>query len=305
MSVPALAVDDVSVRYGGRQALASVSFAIAPGDVFGLLGANGAGKSTLIRALVGRVATARGRIRIAGLPPCREASRRIGIAPQEIALYPRLTVRENLGAFARLAGLDRATTTAAVRDAAEATGLDPRLDERVERLSGGWKRRVNVAAAVTHRPALLILDEPTAGCDAAARAALHAAIRTLAAAGVGVLLTTHDMEEAERLCDRVGFLIDGRIATQGAPHALVAARFGGRVEFTLAFDERPSERNAAALRDAGYRDAPCGRVWRRLAPASDALAADAAGDMPGLRERRIRAPGLDTLARAVLTEGAA
>ncbi|MFN0192549.1 MAG: ABC transporter ATP-binding protein, partial [Aestuariivirga sp.] len=174
-----------------------LSLEVAAGQIYGLLGPNGAGKTTLIRSICGRVTPYDGSIAIAGKPNAqRSALRRIGLVPQEIALYHYLTIRENLSVFGRLSGLSRAETQHAIDWVVEAAGLAQRVDERVEILSGGWRRRVNIAAAILHHPALLILDEPTVGVDVEAREGLHELITELSRTGMGVLLTTHDMEQA-------------------------------------------------------------------------------------------------------------
>ncbi len=206
--------------------LTGVSLTVRPREVHCLLGANGAGKTTLIRTVLGRVRPRSGRI--------ERAPGGIGLVPQDIALFPRLTARENLAVFGRLAGLRRAVLAERVGEAARATGIEARLDQRVATLSGGWKRRVNIAAAILHRPGLLILDEPLAGVDPAARARLHEVIGALAAGGMGILMTTHDIAEAQAACGHAAILAGGRIVRAGPIARLLEERFGGRLALILA-----------------------------------------------------------------------
>jgi ABC-2 type transport system ATP-binding protein len=220
----------------------------------------------------------------------------VGLAPQEIALYPSLTIRENLEVFGRLSGLTRSETSLAVDEACEAAHLVERLDERVEHLSGGWKRRVNIAAAILHRPVLLILDEPTVGVDVDARNALHRLIQTLSDRGMGVLLITHDLHQAELLCARVGFLLNGILAPQGPPKALLDAAFDGQAEFIIDFPQILSTEHATMLQQAGFAPAGSGLSWHLVGHRSlGHLAAELerAGLKP--REMHFRQPGLDSL----------
>lgn len=299
----ALSVSGLSVSYGDREVLRSLNIKVGAGEIFGLLGPNGAGKTTLIRTICGRVRPTNGSIAIAGLPPGRAALRCIGLVPQEIALYSHLSIRENLVLFGRLSGLDRAATDAAIKWAGDAAALTERLDERVERLSGGWKRRVNIAAAILHRPALLILDEPTVGVDVDARNGLHEVILQLSAAGMGVLLATHDLDQAETLCATVGFLHDGVVAPQGSPRALIDRTFGSSKEIVLELRQAPSPEQSATLVRAGFGPSAGGQTWSMLGPVENrssadlALALDSAGI--ATREIRFREPGLDSLFSAL------
>lgn len=304
----ALLVTGLRVSYGDRDVLRGLDIRVGRGEIYGLLGPNGAGKTTLIRTLCGRIRPSSGTIAIAGLPPVRDALRRIGLVPQEIALYPHLNVRENLTLFGRLSGLDRAATEAAIGWASEAAALSSRLDERIDILSGGWKRRVNIAAAILHRPALLILDEPTVGVDVDARNGLHDVILQLSRAGMGVLLATHDLDQAEILCSTVGFLLDGVVAPQGNPRALIEATFGDSKEIVLELRQPPSQQQSAALVRAGFAASGSGQSWSMLGPVENRSSADLSGalDRAGIatREIRFREPGLDSLF-TTLSRGAA
>lgn len=226
--IPILAVEGLEVRFGQRQVLRGLHLAIGPGEIFGLLGPNGAGKTTLIRTICGRVTPSAGSATIAGHRAGRRAAlNHIGLVPQELALYMHLTVQENLVAFGRLSGLRRRDTNKAVAWALDAARLRERANDRVDILSGGWKRRVNIAAAILHNPSLLILDEPTVGVDVDARNELQDVIRDLSHSGMAVLLATHDLDQAETLCKTVGFLRDGVIDPLGTPRDLIGEVFGG------------------------------------------------------------------------------
>ncbi|CTQ49461.1 ABC transporter ATP-binding protein [Jannaschia donghaensis] len=216
-----LRLNAVRTSYGDRDVLRGVTLTVAPGEVHCLLGENGAGKTTLIRTVLGRVPAQAGRV--------ETVPGGIGLVPQQIALFPGLTAAENLSIFARLAGVAKPAIAARVANVAEACGIAGCAGEIVGTLSGGWQRRVNIAAALLHRPALLILDEPTAGIDVEARATIHRLIRRLAADGIGVLMTTHDLPEAEAVCTHVALLSEGRIACAGPVAEVLRARFGGKL----------------------------------------------------------------------------
>lgn len=290
----ALEVRDLHAAYGRTPILDRIDLTIGCGEIFGLLGRNGAGKTTLVRAICGRLRPLRGEIRVAGKAGARD---RIGLVPQEIALYPHLTIRENLQLFGRLSGLSRRDTDLALDDVVRATGLEHRRSERVATLSGGWKRRVNLAAALLHRPDLLILDEPMAGIDLEARRQLDAVIRALQQTGMGILLITHDLAEAESLCSRVGFLQNGILAPQGAPRDLLQAAFGTRVEMILDFRTDLSEADRQALTRLGFRPSHDDQWTLTAEDPASTLPAELtrAGIAPA--EMRFRRPGLESLFR--------
>ena len=216
---PLLAVEELVCSYGARRAVDGASFGIRRGEIFGLLGPNGAGKTTTLCCLAGLRRGFEGRITIDGRPfaPARSGSdrARLGSVPQELALYAELTARENLRFFGRMSGLDGAVLDAAVARGLALAGLADRADDRVESFSGGMKRRLNLAAGDLHEPDLLLLDEPTAGVDPQSRNHVFEALEGLRRDGRTLLYTTHYMEEAERLCDRLAILDAGRIVAQG------------------------------------------------------------------------------------------
>lgn len=289
---PVLQIDALCVSYGGPDVLSEVSFTIAAGEAHCLLGANGAGKTTLIRAIAGRVRPRSGRV--------VRADRGIGLVPQDIALFPGLTVAENLEVFARLAGLGRAESRRRLQETADATGLTPRRTEIVSTLSGGWKRRVNIAAALLHRPGLLILDEPTAGVDIAARAELHALMRGLLAGGIGILMTTHDMAEAEAVCSHVIVLNNGRVLDQGPVGDLLARRLGPKLSLSLTLEAGPDAAESALLVRLGFDEVASGPTMpvedERGGLAAVAMARDAGIKLRGFRIQR---RGLTDLSRGL------
>ncbi len=230
---PLLACDGLVKTYGDRRVVDAVSFSVAPGETYGLLGPNGAGKTTTISIVAGILGAEAGTVRVAGhdVSPGNAGSRAaIGLVPQEIALYPDLSGRENLRFFGRLQGLKGTALKSRVDEVLEVVGLGDRAGDALEEYSGGMKRRCNIAAGMLHRPRLLILDEPTVGVDPQSRNAILAAVEQLAVEGMAVLYTTHYMEEAERLCDRVGILDDGVLVAEGTRDDLVEASGLGEEE---------------------------------------------------------------------------
>jgi len=219
---PPIEARDLVKSFGGRPALDGVTLSLFPGEILGLLGPNGAGKTTLVRSVVGRARPDAGRLRVFGLSPIDpEASTLRGWVPQEIALYPLLSPRENLYSFGRYQGLSESDLPAEAARSLEWAALTERADERTDRLSGGMKRRLNIAAGTIHRPRLLLLDEPTVGVDPQSRERIYAMIEELRARGVSILYTTHYMEEAERLCDRIAIIDHGKIIAEGTKEELV------------------------------------------------------------------------------------
>jgi ABC-2 type transport system ATP-binding protein len=217
-----LEIRDLVKSFGERRALAGASLELRPGEILGLLGPNGAGKTTLVRSVVGRVRPQAGTVRVFGRPPDDpESKARVGYVTQEIALYPLLSPAENLGAFGRFQGLRGEALATAVEEGLRWTGLAERARERTERLSGGMKRRLNIAAGTIHAPRMLLLDEPTVGVDPQSRERIYGMIDELRRSGVSILYTTHYMEEAERLCDRIAIIDNGRVIAMGTKDELV------------------------------------------------------------------------------------
>jgi ABC-2 type transport system ATP-binding protein len=215
---PAVAVSNLRKRFGEVQALGGISFQVAAGEIYGLLGPNGAGKSTTIGVLCGLVTPDAGSARLNGLDVVQqpvEARRTLGVVPQEVALYRELSARDNLAFFGRLYGLRGAELRARIDDMLARVALGDRAREPVERYSGGMMRRLNIAAGVLHRPRVVLLDEPTVGLDPQTRINILDLVRTIAREGAAVVYTTHYMDEAERLCDRIAIMDHGTILAEG------------------------------------------------------------------------------------------
>ena len=223
-----LVLSHVVKRYGERVAVDDLSLEVRPGEILGLLGPNGAGKSTTMHVAVGLLRPDAGQVKIGshGAPDAPSARRRLGLAPQSLAVYDLLTADENLRFFGRLYGLSGTALDARVAAALDFAGLHERRRDRVDTYSGGMKRRLNIAAAVLHEPELVLLDEPTVGVDPQSRNAIFEAIERLRADGRTLVYSTHYMEEAVRLCDRVAIIDGGRVLALDTVRGLIAAHGG-------------------------------------------------------------------------------
>ncbi len=224
-----LEVEAMVKRFGAVTAVDGISLALQSGECVGLLGPNGAGKSTLIRAIAGRVIPDAGRVSVFGAEAGSQAARAaLGWVPQDLALYPRLSVMENLRSFGRYHGLSGKKLEQAVARCLAWAALEDRAGELTRNLSGGMKRRLNMAAGLIHEPRLMLLDEPTVGVDPQSRNRIFEMIEALRAQGMTIIYTTHYMEEAERLCDRIAIVDHGRIIALGTKEALVHNSFASR-----------------------------------------------------------------------------
>jgi len=233
-----VSIDNLVVNYGARAALRGVSLEVCEREVFGVLGPNGGGKSTLFKTLATMLSPASGAARIAGFDVDRQSTevrRRIGVVFQSQSLDKKLTVAENLRAQGHFHGVSGAALTARMDEAMNRLGLADRRNELVESLSGGLRRRVEIAKGLLHRPAVLLMDEPSTGLDPGARRDLWRYIKELRdVQGVTVLLTTHLLDEADR-CDRLALLHEGKLVAAGSPGEL-KARIGGDVVTLEAVD---------------------------------------------------------------------
>ena len=212
-------------RFGDLHAVNDVSLYIDPGETYGLLGPNGAGKTTTISILTGLLEPDEGSVTVAGTairPRSTEGKRDIGLVPQDLAIYPDLTAEENLRFFASLYGLSKHETRSRIDEVLDVIGLADRRKDRISTYSGGMKRRLNIGIGLLHKPRLLVLDEPTVGVDPQSRNAILESVESLSGEGMAVLYTTHYMEEAERLCDRIGIIDSGRVIAEGTTQQLVA-----------------------------------------------------------------------------------
>jgi ABC-2 type transport system ATP-binding protein len=302
---PILQVDAVRHAFGPHEVLKGVSLEVRAGEIYALLGPNGAGKTTLVRAICGRIKPSGGEVRLVGRDPYLDGEARaaLGLAPQALALYQQLTVLENLQTFASLAGLKGGAVAGAVDRAMAVTQTAEQARSLVRTLSGGYQRRVNIAAAILAGPKLLVLDEPTVGVDMQAREAIAEALRRLKADGVGVLLVTHDLDQAQRFADRVGFLRAGEKVLEGAPAALIADAFGDRMEVEVDIVEPAPE---AVLAAEGLARAAEPGAWVCLAADGYGLAARIAAQLTSkgveVAEVRVRRPSLSHLFARVVEQ---
>jgi ABC-2 type transport system ATP-binding protein len=273
---PAVGTDGVVVQasglrkaYGDITAVDDVDLHIAAGETYGLLGPNGAGKTTTISMISGLLEPDAGEVLVDGQRLTTRsvaAKAAIGLVPQELAIYPDLTGRENLAFFGKLYGMAGRALSSRVAEILEVIGLTDRADDHTSAYSGGMQRRLNVGVGLLHRPKLLILDEPTVGVDPQSRNAILESIEQLADEGMAVLYTTHYMEEAQRLCDRVGIIDRGQIRAEGTSRELVAL---------------VGESDQVRLTATGPLDA----------------AASAVGQLAGVESARARDGGLDVMAK--------
>ncbi len=227
-----LSVDRLVKRYGDKTAVDGLSFHIECGECYGLLGPNGAGKTTTLRCCLGLTAPDSGTIRVLGesVPPRgREARARIGVVPQFDNLDPDFSIAENFLVYGRYFGLEDAMIRSRIPELLEFAGLTGKGNAAIRTLSGGMKRRLTLARALVNDPDLLVLDEPTTGLDPQARHLIWDRLKRLLAAGKTILLTTHFMDEAERLCDRLAIVDGGRLIVEGAPRTLIAERIEPQV----------------------------------------------------------------------------
>lgn len=283
-SGPVVKVVDLVKRFGNFTAVDGLSFSVKRGECFGLLGPNGAGKSTTLRLVLGLLAPSSGSIELVGEPvPARalEARQRVGVVPQADALDPDFTVLENLRVYGRYFGLGGRALEARLPGLLAFAGLEQRGDAAITALSGGMKRRLAIARALVNDPDVLFLDEPTTGLDPQARHLVWDRLKRLVAQGKTIVLTTHFMEEAERLCDRLAVVDHGRIVTEGSPQALVRREIEPQV---LEITGAALDAWVAAVRDAAAGDVRLERVGETVfAYCQEASALMSSAEAAGLR----------------------
>lgn len=248
-SGPAIELRGVSRAFGGRTALQPLDLAVERGEIFGLLGPNGSGKTTTLRVVAALLKPSAGSVRVDSWDPALEPMQvrhAIGVMPEKPSLYDRQTVDDNLRFWAEAHRVPE--VEAAIAEALDFTGMAERRRDRVGELSKGLKQRIGLARAIIHRPRILLLDEPSSGLDPSAAAAMELLIRQLVADGATVLMNTHRLAEAERLCDRVAILREGHLLELGAPAQIRARLLGNVVEITLAgLLEQPAIRAVESL----------------------------------------------------------
>ena len=266
---PALDARGIRKSYAAHKVLRGVDLRVEPGQILGLLGRNGAGKSTLITILCGLRRADSGSISVCGhRPSSAEAAQSIGYAPQDLGIYPDLSVAQNLAAFGELHGLGRREAASRAGEVMDLLGLSEKSGQRASHLSGGQQRRLHAGMAIMHRPRLVFMDEPTVGADVEARSQILRAVRRLADEGAAVVYTSHYLAEFEELGSDIAILNEGRIVASGTLEDIIAGH--GRAEVTLEFD-RPVpavdgwDADGTALRHVGDEADPGSRIGEALA----------------------------------------
>ena len=313
MSTPSsvLSTRELCVHYKKFCALDALSIDVKAGEIVGVIGPNGAGKTSFIKALCGRTHVSSGALYIneKRVRAGQNRQRLIGLVPQDIGLYPHMTARENLLSFAKIMGMrGRKNRRDSVARALASVEMDHKSEALVSELSGGMKRRINVAAAVMHSPAVLILDEPTAGADTPARDTVHRLARTLAEGGMAVLLVTHELEQAEALCDKLLILANGKMLAFDHPTVLLSKVYNDAREVMVRFATPPQHTTLEALKPFKFVQAELPTIWTAMTDASEvsfvsAFMASLRGGDTLVREISVRRPGLNHLMHAIEKSG--
>jgi len=307
-----LEIDALNVHYGTHHALKELSLRAYAGELIGIIGPNGAGKTSFIKALCGRIKHD-GDIQVSNHILKQGTDRRahIGLVPQDIGLYPHLTALENLSVLASLLKVPKAQQSDAAEQALEAVDMTEHAHKPVARLSGGMKRRINVAAAIMHDPALVIFDEPTAGVDAPARDTVHRLARELTQRGMAVLLITHELEQAEALCDKLLVLNQGYGLAFDTPTNILGYSFQGALEVMVRFAAPPSHRTLTAMQAFQFSPSDLPTIWTAMTRANEAsfvsafmTALSGCGGDKLVREISVRHPGLTALMHRIESTGA-
>jgi ABC-2 type transport system ATP-binding protein len=287
---------DIVAGYGPTDVVRGIDVEVRSGEIFVLLGPNGAGKSSLLRVLTGKLAPRSGRVWGDGA----EIGQQIELVPQEPALYPFLTARENCIALAMMTGLSRELAGRRAGTALRSVGSSEIADTRVDRLSGGFRRRVDIAVSLMKSPAMLALDEPSAGLDAAGREALIRLLIQLRAAGTGSIVVTHDFEFGEAIADRIGLLVDGTLIVDAPLGDALSQAFASERLIEMLLGAEPDADQRRSLRSAGLKQ-EAGPLWTMLSPNGTNLVDRLAALLTKLgldgREIRVRSPSLKDLYR--------
>jgi ABC-2 type transport system ATP-binding protein len=288
--------------FGEIVAVDGVGFGIAAGETYGLLGPNGAGKTTTISMIAGLLERDGGEVTVDGEPMTTRSVRAksaIGYVPQDLAIYPDLSGRENLMFFARLYGMSTAEARRRSAEVLTLTGLADRARDQAKHYSGGMKRRLNIGLGLLHRPKLLILDEPTVGVDPQSRNAILDSVAALSGAGMAVLYTTHYMEEAERLCDRIGIIDHGKLIAEGTRDDLVRmVGEGDQVRLSAAGDPAQAAKDLAArswVRQARALDGGIDLVVENARSELPAILSDVAAGGVAVRSVEVTEPDLEAV----------
>jgi len=299
--IPTLHVKDLCVSYGETKAVDNLDLEVQSGELIGIIGPNGAGKTSFIKALCGRVHY-KGHVEVGDKRLKRGHNRQkcLGLVPQDIGLYSHMSGRENLLAFARIMGLSRKERREATDNALAAVGMTDKADDYVSALSGGMKRRINVAAAIMHNPNVIIFDEPTAGIDIPARDTVHRLARELAEQGMAVLLVTHELDQVEALCDKILILSKGRKLAFDSPPRILERSFAGMREVRVRYATPPSQETLNAMRPFEFRQGELPTIWTAMTQASEVSFVSAfmtalRNGNKLVRELSVRRPGLTSL----------
>ncbi|WP_182359255.1 ABC transporter ATP-binding protein [Tomitella gaofuii] len=293
-----LTIDGISKSYGTVRALDDMSFTVQPGEIFGFVGSNGAGKTTTMRIALGVLAADAGEVRIGDRPVDLDVRRTVGYMPEERGLYPKMKVGAQLAYLAQLHGLSRADADAAVQRWTERLGIDGRVGDTVDALSLGNQQRVQLAAALVHDPAVLVLDEPFSGLDPVAVDVMSDVLREKAAGGVPVIFSSHQLELVERLCHRVGIIAGGRMRAIGTVDEL---RARGEAQLVVHAPQAPAGW-ASAVPGVAAAEQSGEHTLLTLTPGADDQAVLAAALRTGpVHEFTLRRPSLTELFREVVT----
>lgn len=293
-----LSVDNAVKKFGSLQALAGATFSLHQGEHLALLGPNGAGKTTLIRSIGGRVRLDDGKItlldQVLGGANGKTARQRMGVVPQDLAIYGLLSSRENMAIWGRLHGVPAPQLSERIDWALAWTGLADRADEPCQHFSGGMKRRLNIACAVLHQPEVILLDEPTVGVDPQSRQRIWEMLEHLRQQGASLLLTTHQLDEAQQVCDRIVIIDHGRVIADGTLDQLLEQTVGTKRRVILIFEGDVP----AGLLDRGFVRDDHGRVHgfvERIAEELPALLAVVAAANARVTDLAVESPNLQAV----------
>jgi len=308
--VSALHVADLSVSYGLHQALKPLNLDVYSKELIGIIGPNGAGKTSFIKALCGHIKH-KGHVEITGTVVKKRQNRQklLGLVPQDIGLYTHMSGRENLQAFAKIMGIPSKQRDKAIRGALQAVDMTDKSGVLVKDLSGGMKRRINIAAAIMHEPKLIIFDEPTAGVDIPARDTVHRLARELAEKGMAVLLVTHELEQAEALCDKVLILAQGEKLAFDHPAKILSKSYADMREVMVRYAAPPSEATLNSMKPFEFTQGELPTIWTAITEANEVsfvsafMTALRNGDQL-VREISVRRPGLASLMHRIEKTGA-
>ena len=306
MSGTVLNVRGLTVDYGRHRALDDLTLEIGSGELVGVIGPNGAGKTSFIKALCGRLKL-QGNIDIHGtaLKVGTDRRQHIALVPQDIGLYNHLTAQENLDIIGRLLGLK---DKSAIRAALGAVEMSQHAKLKISEMSGGMKRRINVAAAILTDPSLIIFDEPTAGVDAPARDTVHRLARKLADGGKAVILITHELEQAEAICDKVLVLCKGKRLAFAPPTELLEKTFQGQREVMVRFGSAPDAEALSVMKRFGFKTGELPTIWIVMTEMDEVsfvsafeTALHSGNEL--IREISVRRPGLTALMHRIEKTG--